>query len=226
MELLVFGQRGARMLVFPTRGGRFYDYEDWGQVDAIRDKIAAGWLQLFCVDSIDAESFYCGWRHPRDRIRRHLQYEAYLIHEVLPFTRQLNDNMFMITHGCSMGAYHALNFALRHPHLVGKVAAFSGRYDLTQPVAEFGDLFDGHYDELIYFNTPCHFLPNLHDSTILSHLRRMEITITIGADDPFYANNRHLSTILQQRNIPHDLHVWDGRAHKPRHWRKMGALYL
>jgi esterase/lipase superfamily enzyme len=29
MELLVFGHTGARVLVFPTREGRFYDYENW-----------------------------------------------------------------------------------------------------------------------------------------------------------------------------------------------------
>jgi esterase/lipase superfamily enzyme len=32
MELLVFGHSGARVLVFPTRHGRFYDYEDFGML--------------------------------------------------------------------------------------------------------------------------------------------------------------------------------------------------
>jgi len=59
MELLVFGHTGARVLVFPTRCGRFFDYEDWGIANAIRQKIENGWLQLFCVESIDSESFYC-----------------------------------------------------------------------------------------------------------------------------------------------------------------------
>ena len=58
---------------------------------------------------------------PSDRIRRHEQYEDYILSEVLPLTRELNPNPFMITHGCSLGAYHSLNIALRHPHLFGKV---------------------------------------------------------------------------------------------------------
>ena len=49
MELLVFGHAGARVLVFPTRTGRFFDYENWGLVESIRHKIENGWLQLFCV---------------------------------------------------------------------------------------------------------------------------------------------------------------------------------
>ena len=30
MELLVFGHGGAKVLVFPTRDGRFYEYENLG----------------------------------------------------------------------------------------------------------------------------------------------------------------------------------------------------
>ncbi len=41
------------------------------------------------------------------------------------------------------------------------MVAFSGRYDLTLNVESFNDLFNGYYDENIYFHTPTHFLPNL-----------------------------------------------------------------
>jgi esterase/lipase superfamily enzyme len=58
MELLVFGHAGASVLFFPTRTARFYDYENWKIVHVLQDKIEKGLLQLFCVDSVDAESFY------------------------------------------------------------------------------------------------------------------------------------------------------------------------
>ena len=61
MELLVFGHGGAKVLVFPTRGGRFYEYENLRITDVLQSKIEFGYLQLYCVDSIDAESFYCWW---------------------------------------------------------------------------------------------------------------------------------------------------------------------
>ena len=70
MELLVFGHAGAKVLIFPSRLGRFYEYEKLGLVNTLKHKIEQGWLQLYCIDSIDAESFYCDWAHPHGRIQR------------------------------------------------------------------------------------------------------------------------------------------------------------
>jgi esterase/lipase superfamily enzyme len=226
MELLVFGHAGARVLVFPTRAGRFFDYENWGLVHALRDRVDNGWLQLYCVDSVDAESFYCNWCRPGDRILRHMQYENYVLREVLPFSRGQNDNPFVISHGCSLGAFHATNLALRHPHLFGKIVALSGRYDLTISVAGFRSLFDDYYDENIYFNTPCHFVPNLSDGSIINAMRNLNITLAIGREDVFLDNNYYFSQLLSSKEIGHELHVWEGEAHRPRDWRKMVHLYM
>ena len=53
MELLVFGFSGAKVLFFPPRMGRFFDYEDWGVIASLEHKITNGDLQVFCVDSVD-----------------------------------------------------------------------------------------------------------------------------------------------------------------------------
>jgi len=226
MELLVFGHSGAKVLVFPTRGGRFFEYENLQMTEMLRDKIEQGYLQLFCIDGIDSESFYCWWAHPEGRILRHIQYEEYVLQEVLPFMAMQNPNPCVISHGCSLGAFHAVNIALRHPHLFRKVAAFSGRYDLTMRVDDFGDLFDGHYSENVYFHTPTHFLPNLSCPDKLEALRSLDIVLTIGKNDPFLANNHHFSSILQNKGIPHQLHAWDRRAHSAKHWRGMARIYI
>jgi len=226
MEILVFGHAGAKVLVFPTRDGRFHEYEDLRLVSSLAHKIEAGQLQLWCVDSIAWESFYCFWCHPADRMRRYMQYEEYILNEVLPLMGQKNNHPCTISHGCSLGAFQAANLAFRHPHLFQKLAAFSGRYDLTMNVENFHDLFNGHYDENVYFHTPTHFLPNLDCGWRLEHLRRMDIVLTIGAEDPFLGNNRHLSEILHAKGIPHQLHVWDGRAHRGYYWRRMAPLYI
>ena len=42
---------------------------------------------MFCVDSVDAESWYNRDVPPRWRIARHVQYENYVMEEVLPFIR-------------------------------------------------------------------------------------------------------------------------------------------
>jgi esterase/lipase superfamily enzyme len=226
MELLVFGKAGSRVVVFPTRCGRFHEYEDFGLVEALADRIENGWLQLYCLDSVDAESFYCSANRPADRIRRHLSYERYVLREVVPFSDAKSPGSFLMAHGASLGAFHAVNIALRHPGVFGKVVAFSGRYDLSVGVDDFRDMFDGYFDEEIYYNSPNRFVPNIDDPSLLESLRRLEVVLTIGADDPFLGSSRELAAHLAAKGIPHALHVWNGRAHSKRHWAKMCQLYM
>ncbi|MGC1478875.1 MAG: alpha/beta hydrolase-fold protein [Chthoniobacterales bacterium] len=226
MELLVFGKSGPKMLVFPTRGGRFYEYEDMRMIEVLRPKIEAGGLQVFCLDSVDCESFYCHWAHPTGRIERHSQYEDYVVHEVFPLMTAINPHRSVTAHGCSLGAFHAANVAFRHPHLFTRLLAFSGRYDLTLNVEHFRDLFDGYYDEKIYFNTPTHFLPQLGREDHLKHLRQMDILLTVGREDPFRENNEALSDILAGKDVGHQIYLWNERAHRGYYWRRMAEVYL
>ncbi|HZY35596.1 MAG TPA: alpha/beta hydrolase-fold protein [Mucilaginibacter sp.] len=226
MELLIFGHNGRAVLFFPTRMARFYDYENWRIVDSLQDKLYNGELQLFCVDSIDHESFYNRHVHPLVRITRHLQYEGYILNEVLPLMRQKNDGSYFETAGCSMGAFHAINLALRHPALFKKAVGMSGRYDLTLQIQDFRDLFDGFHDQDIYFNMPMQFAANLHDENQLEAIRRLEIILAIGETDPFWQNNHEFSELLWNKGVPNQFYTWDGYAHRPRHWRQMAPLYL
>jgi esterase/lipase superfamily enzyme len=226
MELLTFGHSGRAVLFFPTRMARFYDYENWGIVEALQQKIENGELQLFCVDSIDAESFYNHWVHPAARIERHLQYEQYILSEVIPFMQNINAGQYFEVAGCSMGAYHAINLAMKHPALFKKVVCMSGRYDLTRQVDDFKDLFDGYSSEDIYFNMPLQFVANLEDGKVLDQIRRMEIILAIGETDPFITSNREFGNVLNNKRIPHQLYIWDNYAHRPRYWKQMVNLYL
>lgn len=226
MELLVFGHAGAKVLVFPTRDGRFFEYENLGLVNSLKPKIDAGQLQLYCIDGFAEETFYCFWRDPANRIRRHIQYEEYLLNEVMPLMASKNSHPCTIAHGCSLGAFHAANMAFRHPHLFQKLAAFSGRYDLTLEVESFSNLLGGYYDQNVYFHTPSHYMPGLDCGWRLEHLRRMDIVLTIGNEDPFLDNNRHMSSVLAGKGIGHALQVWNGRAHRGQYWRQMAPLYV
>lgn len=226
MELLVFGHAGTRVLVFPTRCGRFFDYENFRMLDAVQERIDEGHLQLWCVDSIDQDTFYAEWMAPYDRIRRHQRYEEYLLEEVLPLSEQLNGGSFLMTHGCSLGAYHAVNIALRHPGRFCKAVAFSGRYDLTEDIGDFRDLLSGYRDDLVYFHMPNMYLPNANDPAHLERLRQVELTIVCGDQDPFLGSNQQLVATLADKSIPHQFHVWWGRAHSKRYWGKMAHLYL
>jgi esterase/lipase superfamily enzyme len=225
MELLVFGHSGTPVLFFPTRAARFYDYENWKVIDAISDKIENGFLQVYCVDSNDGQSFYCPWLPPCQKIIRHLHYEQYILHEVLSFIRLKNPNN-IISAGCSLGAFHAINLAFKHPAHFCKAVGMSGRYDLSRQYDYYPDLFNGHWDENIYFNSPSQYFPNLQDHEILELMKRMEIILAVGKEDPFYECNRHLSQSLWHKDVWNALYVWEGEAHKAKYWRQMVQQFL
>ena len=226
MELLVFGHTGRAVLFFPTRMARFYDYENWGIIHALHDRIYNGELQIFCVDSIDRESFYNQSIQPADRIVRHQQYERYILDEVIPFMRGKNGGNFFEVAGCSMGAYHAINIATRNSSLFQRVVAMSGRFDLTTTIQDFKDLFDGYHNQDIYFHMPMQFVANIDDRVYLSGLKQVEFIFAIGETDPFLDNNHAMSQLLWHKGINNQLYIWDGYAHRPRYWRQMVQLYL
>ncbi len=219
MELLVFGHAGARVLVFPTSMGRFFQWEDTGMIAELSEHLEKGWIQLFCVDSVDAESWYAKGKHPAERVVRHVQYDRYLLEEVLPFIRQRNSNPFLITAGTSFGGYHAVNFALRYPLLVDRTIGLSGLYDIKR-------FTDGYSDDNVYFNSPCDFIENEHDPERLHALQHIDIILAIGQGDPSCPNNRAFSDILWEKKIGNALRIWDGWAHDWPWWRQMICMYI
>jgi esterase/lipase superfamily enzyme len=219
MELLVFGHGGARVIVFPTSMGRFYDWENRGMIAALKEHLERSWIQLFCLDSVDAESWYCKSVHPAARAQRHVQYEEYILNEVLPFSHAENQNPFLISVGASFGAYHAVNIALRHPTVFNRAIGMSGIYDIRQWV-------DGYYDETIYFNNPIDYIRGARDPHHIERLRRVDTIIAVGREDANIENNRAFSQALWDKDIWHAFRVWEGWAHDWPYWHEMILHYI
>ena len=219
MELLAFGHGGARVLVFPTSMGRFYQWEDFGMVSALGEHLEQGWIQLFCVDSVDEESWYAKYKHPAQRVVRHMQYDSYILNEVVPFSQQRNNNPFFTVTGASFGAYHAVDFAFRYPQLVDRVIGLSGFYNITR-------FTEGYSNDDIYFNNPVAFISNEHDPARLEALRHMDIILAIGRDDSSCSSNEELAGALWSKNIWNALRIWDGWAHDWPWWKQMIDLYI
>jgi esterase/lipase superfamily enzyme len=219
MDLLVFGHAGSRVLVFPSSMGSVHEWEDRGMMEALGEPLEKGWLQLYCVESVDSESWYARWKRPADRADWHDRYDRYLRDEVLPFTLAKNANPFLITTGASFGAYHAMDFACRYPDRVGRVLGMSGLYDIRQQT-------DGWSNDLVYFHNPCDFLRHEHDPARLAALRAMDIIMAIGRDDTLCQNNEYFSGVLWSKQIGHALRLWDGWAHDWPWWQKMVAMYI
>ena len=220
METLVFGDAGLPVLVFPPSCGRFYDFEDRGMIEALAGKIDAGQLQLFCVDSVDGESWYNRFAHPRRRIARHMQYEGHLLNEVVPLVRERNRNPRLATVGCSFGGYHAVNIALRHPEIFSGFLSLSGAFDLSS-------FLDGYSDEDCYFNLPTHYLPNLSDAWFLDRYRGSTYVLATGRDDQCLGPNEDFNRILSGKRIPHQFYVWETvNSHDWPTWQRMVQHYL
>lgn len=220
MELLILGHAGARVLAFPSSMGRFYEWEDRGMASAVGEHLANGWLQLYCVDSVDDESWYAKWKHPADRAWRHTQYEDYLRNEVIPLSVQRNANPYLIVTGASFGAFHAMNFALRHPGLVGRVLAMSGLYDVKENTG-------GYSDERVRYHNPAEYLPVMSEhGEHMAAIRRMDIIMAVGREDPNICNNEWFSGELWKKGVWHALRVWDGWCHDWAWWQGMVRAYI
>ncbi len=221
MELLTFGHGGKPVLVFPSSKGKFYEYEDRGMVEALRWEAENGRLMLFCVDSVDAESWYNRGTHPADRVRRHIAYESYVLEEVVPLMRSRTGTHRIAVTGCSFGGYHATNFALRHPDAVSHCVSMSGAYDIRQ-------FLDGYYDEDCYFNNPVDYLPQLSDTWYLDQYRHdIGWVFAAGEHDICLGENQRIAGIFREKGLPHWFDFWGlGAVHDWPLWQLMAKKYL
>jgi hypothetical protein len=88
MELLIFGHYGPPLLAFPSAGGRFFDWENQGMVEAAGPWLEGGKVRLYCVDGVDHESWLNFGADMAARAGRHREYEACIVHELAPFIQQ------------------------------------------------------------------------------------------------------------------------------------------
>ena len=222
MELLVFGHDGLPAIVFPTSQGKFYEFEDRGMVGAVAGKLEHGQLQLICVDSLDSESWYNQNVGPRWRIARQVQYDKYIVDEVVPFIRHHNRQPHLVTTGCSFGGFHAVNCALRHPDVFTGFLSMSGAFDLKRM-----GFLSGYYDDDVYFNLPLDFLPNLNEPCILGQMQRRTYVLATGVHDQCWNDNERLAAVMREKGIPVRLDVWgDNTGHDWPWWQRMAQVYL
>ena len=220
MEMLVFGHGGVPVLVFPTSCGRFHEFEDNGMVQALSWKLAHGKVQLFCVDSVDGESWYNRTVPPRWKIARQIQYQEYVLCEVLPYIRNANCDRHLVALGCSFGAYHAANLALKHPDLFSGFLTMGGAFDVT-------NFLHGYHDSEVYFNMPTQYLLNMSDPWFLDRYRHNTYVLATGEWDICLGKNQHMADVMRGRGIPVRLEVWGWHSkHDWPDWRQMVQEYL
>ncbi|HEY4001724.1 MAG TPA: alpha/beta hydrolase-fold protein [Candidatus Xenobia bacterium] len=213
MSLNTYGHAGQNYLVFPTSKGRYFDWEGFGgMVGALEHALANGWVQLTCVDSVDAESWYNYGAHPGYRAFRHQQYDRYISEEVVPFILSRTGNPFIAAAGCSFGGYHAANFGFRHPDQISKIVSMSGSLDITDNVV-------GYYDDNVYYNNPKDYIPGLDDPSILWRLRQQRQYFGLAPNEPFTGDHYFVVGKLHEKGVPAQLDVPHDAMHDWGFWR-------
>jgi len=224
MEFKVYGHAGKPIVVFPSACGRFYEFEDFGMVEAAREFIEQGQARLYAIDSVDCEAWLAQWMYPGDRGKRHEQYDRYVTEEVATFIRgQTGIADGYLTTGCSMGAYHAANFFFKHPDVFGGVIAMSGLYG--------PEYFVGSYmDDNVYYNFPLCYLPRLTDPAYLEQFRRSQIIICTGQgawEEDSLRETRALEAAVRNLDVPAWFDYWGLDVnHDWPWWRKQLPYFL
>lgn len=222
MDVVVYGHYGTPLLMFPTAGADFLEYERFQMIDRIAPLIEAGKIKVFSINSINRETWLSNWGSGREKSLRHEAYFHYVIEEVVPFIH-MNCGGWQptITTGASLGALHAMNHFCRRPDLFRGVIAMSGVYDLHEYTKGYGD-------DLTYFNSPLLYMKDWNDGYMWSLHASAQIVIATGQGDYEKPEaTRWMSGVLTSRSIPHWADYW---GHDQKHdwyvWRNMLPYFL
>jgi len=203
MEHAVFGDGGKVCFAFAPQNGHTWDFRNFGMVETVRPWIEAGKLRVVCPDSIDEQTWSDANGDPRARIELHEHWFAWLVDELLP--RYLGEGERAMATGCSMGGVHAGNCFFRRPDRFDTLISLSGLFDANY-------FFHGYMDDLVYANSPIHFLPNMSgDHPWLDLYRRSSIIFCTGQgawEDEMRRDAHALDGILNDKGVPHWADFW------------------
>lgn len=226
-EVIRYGHWGRPVLVFPAERGRAYDFASNGMVNAVAPLIDAGRVKLYCVDSYDGASWSASEVPLEERAQRHGRYESWILDQVVPYiVDDCGGVSDIVTVGTSMGAFHALNFALRRADLFPLAVCLSGTYDPT--------VWNGWGDrgDTLYFNNPTDYVGHLHGDHLDRLRGRLSIVLVCGQgqwEDTTGAldSTRRMAEILSEKGIRHELDLWGtDTPHDWPSWRAQLAYHL
>lgn len=207
--LIAYGHYGRPVLVFPSEQGRAWDFENNGMIDAVADLLEAGRVKLYCVDSADSWTWSDRSVPIEERARRHSDYESWVCSRVVGWiSDDCAGQLDIITVGASLGAYHAVNFALKHANVFPMAIGLSGNYDPTTWHAW------GEQGDATYFNNPTAYVANLEGGPLEWLRERLSVLLVVGQGawevSPTGAlpSTHRLAGLLASKGIRHELDVW------------------
>lgn len=230
MEFKRYGHGGTPVLALPARGGRFYDWENNGMPEAVAGLLHAGKVQLFCADSIDAESLLAGDITPRRRAEMQEKYFLYLTTELalrilalLAAEAPKADEKdapkatapVLWCAGVDTGAYQAVNCRLRRPELFAGAIGLSGLYNVGRFLSADGD-------DLALRNAPLAALPEgLYDTKTLAKADENHLLLCVGQgsyENEAQEDTNALAAALKAAGLPCHVEVWGSDVSHEWYW--------
>ena len=225
MEFKTYGHAGLPAVVFPCMGGRPWDYADFGMVEVLRPWLDAGRLRLFCVDSIDNETFNSDSWDKAVRAALQERYHHYIADDLVP---RIHDETGwgdrLLTTGNSLGGLHAAISLFRRPDLFGTMISLSGVFDA-------GHFFGDYSDRNVYENSPIDMIAGLPDDhPWLDAYRKSTIIAAIGQgawEDELLPSNHALDELLRARGVPALVDFWGtDMPHDWPTWHRMAPYFM
>jgi esterase/lipase superfamily enzyme len=200
------------------------NYENFGMIDLLQDYIDSGRIQLFCVDTVDKESWSDtnGDKGHRSYIQE--MYYHHIVDEVVPVIMDMNGTgQLPYTTGCSLGATHAVITFFRRPDLFQGVLALSGCYDAPH-------FWDGWCDERLYNNSPEHFLKNMSpDHPYIQMYNQKDIILCVGQgawENEGIRSTGSMQNIFREKGIHAWVDFWGYDVNHDWPWWKVQTRYF
>jgi esterase/lipase superfamily enzyme len=227
-HVVAYGHWGVPVLFFPAEGGSAFDLENRGIVDALAEPLEAGRIKVYAVDANDGSTWSDRSLPLEERARRYEGFQVWVTDQVASAIHaDCGGHVAIATAGVSLGAYHAVNSALRRADLFPYALGMSGSYDPTA--------WDGWGDrgDAVYFNAPLMYLQHMAGDH-LDWLRQsvfVQLCVGSGAWEvhPTQAlpSTIALGELLAAKGIRHAVDVWgDDTPHDWPSWARMAAKHL
>jgi esterase/lipase superfamily enzyme len=223
LGVIVYGMTGYPIIVFQTQNSKCTNYEDFGMISELADYIDGGKVQLFCVDSIDQESWSNTNGDKSWRAQRQEDYFRFVTDELVPYVHDRNgSDLRPLATGCSMGATHSAIAALRRPDLFQGCIALSGVYRTS---FFFGDWMD----ENLYMNDMVqmlHDLPADHPYIDLYSHRSLCFCVGQGAWEDGLSDLRDMDASFKRLGISAWCDFWGYDVNHDWPWWKKQMRYF
>jgi esterase/lipase superfamily enzyme len=222
-----YGHWGRPVLVFPSEQGHAHDFAGNGMLGAVESLVNDGRVKFYCVGSYDAASWSARDLPLEERARRHGRYESWILNEVVPWIVDDSGGATdIMTFGASLGAFHALNFALRRADLFPIALCLSGNYD---PTSWHGW---GERGDALYFNNPASYVSHLHGDHLDWLRRQLTVVLVCGQGQwedttGSLGSTRQMAGLLAEKGLRHELDLWGtDTPHDWPSWRAQFAKHM